>query len=169
MLRKIGYRNIIRFVIVPLVLIAGVAVLYRSYQEGQIVKEFEDKGVTTQATITDKRIGELGSKYYKMDTYAITFQFALPDGTLATANAGVGNQTAYENYALGDVITIRYPPSEPGRAILEGQDPAIYQSGSLVSGISLLLGGLFTLLLVELYPTIKSAVENSLPKGDKRR
>lgn len=160
MLRKIGYRNIIRFAIAPLLLIAGVAVTYRAYQESQIVQDFEDNGVITQATMADKRIGQLDSKYYKLDTYAIAFEFDPPDGTSVTANGGVGAAN-YDDYALGDVIMIRYPPSEPGRAILAHQDPAVFQNASLVSGISLLLGGLLTLLIVELYPMIKDAIEKN--------
>lgn len=163
MMRKIGYRNIIRFVIVPLLFLLGFLAFYRSYQESKIVKEFEEEGITTQATITDKRIGELGSKYYKLDTYGITFQFALSDGTLVTANGGVG-EAAYPNYAIGDVITIRYPPSQPGRALLEGQDPAVFQHSSFVAGIAVIMGALIALLMVELYPSVKQAIENSMKR-----
>lgn len=163
MMQKIGYRNIIRFVIVPLLFLLGFLAFYRSYQESKIVKEFEEKAVTTQATITDKRIGELGSKYYKIDTYGITFQFTLPDGRVVTANGGVG-EVAYANYAIGDVITIRYPPSQPGRALLEGQDPAVIQGSSFVAGIAVIIGALIALLMVELYPVVKQAIENSMKR-----
>lgn len=115
---------------IPRIILSALGILLMIWDIGAPLVALTGAEAQGQITHVRRQLGDRNEAIPNRYTFAITYKFRLPDGTLRTGTSQrIGDFFSPGRLGVGSPVTIRYAPFAPGLSVMD------WRLGSLIENI----------------------------------